>query len=323
MHPASTRRAVSLRRRHALAAIVTAAAGVATAPGAAHAIVFGQLDDFENGTVMGWRHGEPSSSNPVNVPDGGPGGAGDNFMRNNSVGGDDEHSRQVIFNQQQWFGNYNAAGVTRIAGFMNNLGNTPLFMRIAIEGAGSRFSSTAAVPLTPGGGWQPVTFNLTPSSMIRVSGTSTLADALNGVATLRLLSAEQGPDWRGDPLVSVLGVDNLRAMTLPGDANFDGVVNLNDFNALAANFGATGGATWQQGDFNFDGMVNLNDFNLLASNFGDTISAPGAAPVAGAAPGAAVPEPTALGGLAVGAAALAVRRRRVVSAHMRHAEYAA
>ena len=52
-----------------------------------------------------------------------------------------------------------------------------------------------------------------------------------------------------------------------GDANFDGSVNLEDFNALAGNFGQQVPA-WNRGDFNFDGVVNLDDFNLLAGQFG-------------------------------------------------------
>ena len=60
------------------------------------------------------------------------------------------------------------------------------------------------------------------------------------------------------------------ANQIGGDANRDGVVNLADFNTLAANFGTTSGATWEQGDFTGDGAVNLADFNTLAANFGQT-----------------------------------------------------
>ena len=56
-----------------------------------------------------------------------------------------------------------------------------------------------------------------------------------------------------------------------GDANLDGTVNLNDFNALAGHFGQAVPA-WNRGDFNFDGVANLNDFNLLAGQFGQSAS---------------------------------------------------
>ena len=82
-------------------------------------------------------------------------------------------------------------------------------------------------------------------------------------------------------------MDNLRALTLPGDANFDNQVNTADFTALAAKFNQTNKA-WGDGDFNFDGKVNALDFNMLAADFGQTISfgAPALASV--------VPEPLAM-----------------------------
>ena len=67
-------------------------------------------------------------------------------------------------------------------------------------------------------------------------------------------------------------VDDSAALvraTRYGDANLDGVVNLNDSNALASHFGQSVPA-WNRGDFNFDGVANLNDFNLLASQFGQS-----------------------------------------------------
>jgi hypothetical protein len=63
--------------------------------------------------------------------------------------------------------------------------------------------------------------------------------------------------------------------TYYGDANLDGRVNLQDFNRLAANFGATG-RHWSQGNFDFNNVVNLLDFNKLAANFGRTGLAPDA-----------------------------------------------
>ena len=46
--------------------------------------------------------------------------------------------------------------------------------------------------------------------------------------------------------------------------------------SAAANFGQAN-RTFSQGDFNYDGTVNLADFNILASKFGTVLaSAPGA-----------------------------------------------
>jgi hypothetical protein len=99
-----------------------------------------------------------------------------------------------------------------------------------------------------------------------------------------------------------------------GDADVNGVVSLDDFNRLAANFGLTSGAQWSQGDFNYDGLVNLNDFNRLAGNFGLTAAGPNVTPADWGALAAAVPEPGAgLVGLLVVAVAGVRRRPQVLT----------
>jgi hypothetical protein len=60
---------------------------------------------------------------------------------------------------------------------------------------------------------------------------------------------------------------------LMADSDQNGVVNLQDFNRLAGNFGQSG-RDFTQGNFNYDpmGLVNLQDFNLLAGRFGATVA---------------------------------------------------
>ncbi|MEM8496095.1 MAG: choice-of-anchor tandem repeat NxxGxxAF-containing protein [Planctomycetota bacterium] len=92
-------------------------------------------------------------------------------------------------------------------------------------------------------------------------------------------------------------VSNLVAsLTLPGDANADGVVDLLDFDVLAQNFGSRTGNGSAEGDFNLDGTVDLLDFDILARNFGSSIPA-------------TVPEPASAAVLAL-ACPLVTRRRR-------------
>ena len=54
---------------------------------------------------------------------------------------------------------------------------------------------------------------------------------------------------------------------LAGDVDHSRSVNLDDFTALAANFGLTG-RIFSQGDLSYDGSVNLDDFTILAAAFG-------------------------------------------------------
>ena len=72
-----------------------------------------------------------------------------------------------------------------------------------------------------------------------------------------------------DRFGNAIGVDSiLEFFFLQGDATRDGLVNLRDFNVLAANFGRIEGAVFSEADFNYDGQVGLADFNILAGKFG-------------------------------------------------------
>ena len=107
-----------------------------------------------------------------------------------------------------------------------------------------------------------------------------------------------------------------------GDADLDGGVSINDFNALATHFGQSSGKAWVDGDFDYDGGVSINDFNLLAGGFGQNVPA-GSSTRAGLLAFAAahddsvafervtgVPEPGGMTLLVVGGAVGLRRRRR-------------
>ena len=92
--------------------------------------------------------------------------------------------------------------------------------------------------------------------------------------------------------IFVLGfrVANYPAPTLPGDVNFDGVVNGLDIADVSSNWLHAGFAT--AGDANHDGVVNGLDIALISANWLRTSGG-----------GAGVPEPSTLilatlGGLA-------------------------
>jgi hypothetical protein len=70
---------------------------------------------------------------------------------------------------------------------------------------------------------------------------------------------------------------------------------------------------WSQGDFTYDGSVNLDDFNRLAANFGFAASGPTVTPLDWSALISAVPEPT-LPLLAVPTLVFLRRRHRVAAA---------
>ena len=111
-------------------------------------------------------------------------------------------------------------------------------------------------------------------------------------------------------------------VTLKGDANLDGTVDVGDLGALATNYGVSGGETWINGDFNYDNNVDVADLGALATNYNLSIGNGGAGAAFGAgelasptaaavaASAASVPEPSALALIAAGAVGMLSRRRR-------------
>ncbi len=75
--------------------------------------------------------------------------------------------------------------------------------------------------------------------------------------------------------------------SLPGDANLDGRVDINDLTIVLANYGQTG-MEWSQGEFTGDGTVDINDLTIVLAHYGQTAGAPGPAV------DSSVPEPSAL-----------------------------
>ena len=125
-----------------------AAALTATAPAAA--ITLDQVDDFQDGTTQGWMSGPGNPNPPINVPDVGPSGPGDDSLQITSTGLPGSGGRFVAFNTTQWSGDYPTAGVDLIVLDVNNIGAVTLNMRVALEGAGGRFVTTASVPVATG-----------------------------------------------------------------------------------------------------------------------------------------------------------------------------
>ena len=116
---------------------------------------------------------------------------------------------------------------------------------------------------------------------------------------------------------SPAATDVLVKYTYYGDTNLDGKVDGSDYSNIDNGFlnHLTG---WYNGDFNYDGVVDGSDYTLIDNAFntqGASLAGQVATATAQIAGTSAVPEPTSLGLLAIGAAGLLGRRRRKSSRH--------
>jgi len=132
-------------------------------------------------------------------------------------------------------------------------------------------------------------------------------------ADVKGISGSATDTWSGQTAHTA---DTLLMYTYGGDANLDGVINIDDYSNIDGSV-AVGGALkgWFNGDFNYDGDVNIDDYCIIDGNIGTQgppfSTSAGSLDSSGTPPGvAAVPEPTALSLIVTGAGALLIRRHR-------------
>ena len=117
----------------------------------------GLINDFNTGDLGGWKEGGPSPNPPTVETTDGPSGAGDQFMRNISSGGNGAGSRWVVINQSaDYQGDYTAAGIQMVQMDVRNSGDTEVTMRFAVNGNGGEFCSDSGVVISPGSEWQTI-----------------------------------------------------------------------------------------------------------------------------------------------------------------------
>jgi hypothetical protein len=178
------------------------------------AVIAGQIDNFEDGTLQNWTAGATNPNPPTNIATGGPAGANDSYLRlvsnGLSAGG-----KLVAFNPgAQWAGDYIAAGVGAIQMQVNNQGATALTLRLMLTGAGGQVLGTVAdVNVPAGSGWTSVSFPLTAANL---SGGSFSA-VMSGVTELDLVHSPTLITVRSSSpnIVAQLGVDNVTAVPVP------------------------------------------------------------------------------------------------------------
>jgi hypothetical protein len=178
------------------------------------AVSLGQVDDFQDGTTQNWRdaHGNTVTTN---LPDTGPAEVGDNALDVAT------NARAVVFNEDQWAGDWIAANFHTITMDVRSLDNSDLTLWLGIakgqifaEGGGDTYVTSISQAVPGDGQWHALSFPVTPDDWTNFQGVE-VEKALKDVSQLRII---HNPDqsFLGDFGVAGYQLDNITAVPEPG-----------------------------------------------------------------------------------------------------------
>jgi hypothetical protein len=209
-----------------------ASAGLLLSANALLAVTLFQIDTFEDGATAGWSHGLTNPDAPRVVADGGPEGVGDFALMVSSDGLGGSGARMVMFNRDQWTGNFVSAAITSIQFDVRHNSGSSALLRLGFNGPGGQFVVATPIFLAAGTSWSTFSFGLDAALFQHLGGgTGLFADTLAGVTEMRLLSATS-PAWRGDVVQMNLSYHNIQAIPEPRHAAI-GIALLAAVGALA------------------------------------------------------------------------------------------
>jgi hypothetical protein len=191
----------------------------------ATAVTYDQVDDFQDlsDRTADWRGGVGFTSQR-RMADGGPGGAGDAYLRVST-----RRYHLATKNTDQWAGNYLAAGIDAIEMDLKLIDpdRDAIEIRIMLLGPGGTFASAKLTDPISTDAWHRYRFGLTAADLVYVTGgggTGDLTDTLTAVRKILIRHdrAEPTPQGNHPPHVTAaLGIDNIHAVPESVDVDLD------------------------------------------------------------------------------------------------------
>ena len=181
-------------------------------------VVLGQVDTFEDYTLQNWT--KNTSIPNSNIYDGGPSGAGDNFLRV-EASGSGSNLNLMTKNTAQWKGDYYQGNlpsrIKYISMDVRNSGTNVIFLRLAFQtnyGLIYRGCTTNAVAVIPNEGWKKISISILEANMTGLTSPWDYAVMFGsgslGVEEMRILH-NSVPAWEATANASILDIDNIRA----------------------------------------------------------------------------------------------------------------
>jgi len=225
-------------------------------------------DDFQDGTTQNWLNGG-MATDPVNVPTGGPAGAGDAYCQSSGTGIPGPGGNPSMFNDTQWTGDYLAEGIVAITADIANFGPNEVDMRIVLHGpVTQRYTSTVSQTVPPDGVWRTYEFSILEKDLTSTVTRDGWQVTVENAVRLQFRNQSGTPTSGGTPVLATVGYDNIRAKTADclGDLDGDGSVSGSD---LAILLGAWGPCAGCPADLDGSGDVSGSDLALLLGAWGD------------------------------------------------------
>ncbi len=172
-----------------------------------HAVVVGQKDDFQTGTLLGWGGG----NNPTLTANG-VGGAADFFMRLTTTNEGGPGSNLATFNMTQWTGDFTSAKVKTIEADMRNAGLYDVHMRVIFwDAVSNKWGSKEPLILWGGSNtWTHHVFHIDQPNMVSFNGAGTYADVM-GQVTRMMFRHNETVQLGGEPVFTTFDIDNVVA----------------------------------------------------------------------------------------------------------------
>jgi hypothetical protein len=177
------------------------------------AVTLGQVDDFQDGSTQNWRD-EHGNTVTTNLADTGPEGVGDNALDVATS------ARAVVFNEDQWTGNWTAANIQRITMDVRSLDNNDLTIWLGIakgtilpRGNGDTYVTSTSQPVLGDGQWHAISFPVTSADFTNFQGVE-VEKALEDVSQFRIIH-NPSRSFLGDFGVAGFQLDNIAAVPEP------------------------------------------------------------------------------------------------------------
>lgn len=172
-------------------------------------------ETFSSG-LNGWGGG----SSPTLIPNGGPGGAGDQFLRISSAAGTGNGNLATFNTGAAWTGDYAgnwmAPGEFLVIGLqasLANFGTEPLSIRaIFFNTVNNRYSTFDVAQVPADGVWRDYMWSFdsaTGSGLVNVQGLVPITTGMHNVTQI-MLRHNINPGAGGDAVTGTLGIDNIR-----------------------------------------------------------------------------------------------------------------